>query len=56
MNKTKKVMNIYEKANAWCIDIQKELRVSQLSTLNLIQLSTHYSVAPKREVGAGAVK
>ena len=29
-------MNIYEKENAWCIDIQKELRVSQLSTLNLI--------------------
>ena len=49
-------MNIYEKANACCIDIQKELRVSQLPTLNLIQLSTHYSVAPNREDGAGAVK
>lgn len=34
MNKTTKMMNIYEKANAYCIDIQKELRVFQLSTLN----------------------
>ena len=47
-------MNIYEKANAWCMNIQKEKRV--VSILNLIQLSTPYSVAPKREVGVGAVK